>query len=296
MYNGGQDFIESKGTPDFSKIATTDEGMFATSDDYGTSYYFRGDIDNNWLSFAGYYWRIIRINGNGSIRLIYNGSTTNQTGSDTQILSNIPFNNYQNDNAYVGYMYDFNLVHGLTESSNAKVELEQWFQNNLLTYAEYLDYDVGFCGDRTIYSGTGIDLEYTQYSGYNRLVNTKIPTYICSNIEDLYTTNHSVYGNQALTYPVGLISTDEAMYAGGVYNISNPNYYLYTGETIWTMTPFQAHEGGAIVVNLYSTGLLGIPYVVNLYGIRPVINLKADTIIYGDGTKDNPYKLVIKPT
>lgn len=49
----------------------TDQGMFAIPDTLGTSYFFRGAIENNYLTFAGLNWRIVRINGDGSIRLIY---------------------------------------------------------------------------------------------------------------------------------------------------------------------------------------------------------------------------------
>ncbi len=96
--------INAKGTPDFSKTATTDEGLFMSEDDEGESYYYRGAIKNNYVSFAGYTWRIIRRNGDGSIRMIYSGTTTSDTGTSVTI-GNSRFNEKYWDPAYVGYKY-----------------------------------------------------------------------------------------------------------------------------------------------------------------------------------------------
>ena len=97
--------INAKGTPDFSKTATTDEGLFMSEDDEGASYYYRGAIKNNYVSFAGYTWRIIRRNGDGSIRMIYSGKTTSDTGVATAI-GNTKFNEKYWDPTYVGYKYN----------------------------------------------------------------------------------------------------------------------------------------------------------------------------------------------
>ena len=97
--------INSKGTPDFSKTATTDEGLFMSEDDEGASYYYRGAVKNNYVSFAGYTWRIIRRNGDGSIRMIYSGKTTSDTG-ETTAIGNFKFNEKYWDPAYVGYKYN----------------------------------------------------------------------------------------------------------------------------------------------------------------------------------------------
>ena len=102
--------ITAKGTPDFSKTATTDEGLFMAEDDDGASYYYRGAVKNNYVSFAGFIWRIIRRNGDGSIRMIYAGKKTNDTGDDTMI-GHTHFNENNFDSSSVGYKYneDFEL-------------------------------------------------------------------------------------------------------------------------------------------------------------------------------------------
>ena len=102
--------ITAKGTPDFSKTATTDEGLFMAEDDEGESYYYRGAVKNNYVSFAGFIWRIIRRNGDGSIRMIYSGKSTTDTGDDTMI-GHTHFNENDFDSSSVGYKYneDFEL-------------------------------------------------------------------------------------------------------------------------------------------------------------------------------------------
>ena len=115
----------------------------------GRTYYFAGNPTDNWVSFAGFYWRIIRINGNGSIRMIYQGTSANTTGEGTQIGTNA-FNTNYNDNAYVGYMYTLNEIHGLGTDSEIKKVLDGWYasESGLINYSQYLDGNAGFCGDR----------------------------------------------------------------------------------------------------------------------------------------------------
>ena len=116
--------IAAKGTPDFSKTATTDEGLFTAEDDDGASYYYRGAVKNNYVSFAGFMWRIIRQNGDGSIRMIYSGKTTSDTGEATTI-GNSQFNSKYWDPAYGGYKYDENFsLHESNETTSY-----EWFTN-----------------------------------------------------------------------------------------------------------------------------------------------------------------------
>ena len=117
----------------------------------------------------------------------------------------------------------------------------------------------------------------------------KAPTFECQNESDLYTTSGSSQGNKALTYPIGLITADEVAYAGGVYNTNNTSYYLYTNSTYWTMSP--CIYPNAVVFFVTSDGYLNYLWTVDFtYGVRPVINLKANVIISaGIGTASNPY-------
>ena len=82
-------------------------GMYADEDNDGKTYYYRGSVSSNYVKFAGFYWRVIRVNGDGTVRMIYDGTTPHANGessSDRQIGKS-QFNSYNNDNTYVGYMY-----------------------------------------------------------------------------------------------------------------------------------------------------------------------------------------------
>ena len=114
-----------------------------------------------------------------------------------------------------------------------------------------------------------------------------MPTFRCKNDSDLYTTNGSSEGNGALTYPIGLISMDEVWFAGSTWDTANPSYYLYTGQYYWTISPSSFPD--AVVYQVYTTGRLNTSVVHGSWGIRPVINLKADVTITGSGTTTDPY-------
>ena len=286
-----QELIASKNLAirdSFSSTLTTDTTgtIYYADTSKGRTYYFAGNPTDNWVRWAGFYWRIIRINEDGTIRMIYQGTSANTTGSNTQTQTSA-FNSSYNNNMYVGYMYQSNQPHGLTSSSTIKGILDTWYQNNLARYADDLDGNAGFCGDRTPYSGTGTSTTY--YGAYNRLNTNKAPTFECASDSDLYTTSGSEDGNGALTYPIGLITADEVAYAGGVYGTNNTSYYLYTNSSYWTMSPYEYPN--ASVFDVRSTGrLIGGNYVTNTFGVRPVVNLKADTqFSSGNGTSETPF-------
>ena len=271
-------------------------------DDFGEVYYFAGNPTDNWFYFGGYYWRIVRINGDGTIRLIYNGTSTNQTGDSTMINTSQAFNDSRDNNMYVGYMYQSGQPHGLTTNSSIKTTLDSWYLSNLADEAEYLDGNAGFCGDRTPYSGSGTGTNNTNYGAYNRLYTNKAPTFKCTDKDnDLYTTPGSSEGNGALKVtpgdndstptPIGLITADEVAYAGGVYNQSNRSYYLYNNAYYWTMSPYRFSSSYARVFVVYNNGGLDDWHVSNTYGVRPVINLKSAIAITGSGTTSDPFKI-----
>ena len=266
-------------------------------DDDGEVYYFAGNPTDNWVQFAGFYWRIIRINGDGAIRLIYNGSSTSSTGTGTLTHTSQVFNSSYDNNMYIGFMYTNGQVHGTGTSSSIKTTLDSWYTSSGLDdYGDKLDGNAGFCNDRTPYSGTGTGTTPTYYGGYIRLVTNNAPTFKCSNSSDLFTTSGSSDGNKALTNPIGLITADEVAFAGGVYGSSNSGYYLYnTGQAYWTMSPhdFASYWNEAHVFYVNSNGSIGYAHAALVDwaggGVRPVINLKADVNITGSGTATNPY-------
>ena len=290
----------------------SDKGLYAGTDDYGTTYYYRGNVKNNNVLFAGYYWQIVRINGDGSIRLIYNGSKANATGSAQSINSkNYQFNSKDNDPAYVGYMHGdadaetFDEVHANTNNSTIKTAVDSWYKTNIADkgYSSYISTSVGFCGDRSLYSnsgGNGIQTDKdTIFAPYGRYA-SDTATFNCANTDrDMYTVAKSdgetrkVDGNQALTYPVGLVTYDELVFAGMDVKHLNKLSWAYSTNHYWTMSPsyFSATWGGAYVWFQRSGGFLhGSWYVTHSLGARPVINLKSDVEISGGiGTATDPF-------
>ena len=305
--NGGIDVIEMKGTPNFNSSATANEGMYANTEGSGTTYYFRGAA-NNWVYFAGFYWRIIRINANGSVRLIYQGTDVLGNGQ----IGTSSFNSSTNHNAYVGYMYgdtgtgflgigapDYSETHANETASAIKSVLDNWYQSVATNLSSNIDTEAGFCGDRSPSSGDGAAQQATTYTSQARLESGKNPSFDCANTNDLYTASGSSNGNGVLQYPVGLISADEVSFAGGVYGTNNTSFYLYTGLNYWTMTPYEMEVSGSVfsrsyaAKNMYVGSSLNNNVVSNSYGVRPVINIKGDIqISSGTGTSSDPYVVV----
>ena len=305
-------------TPDFTKSACDDEtceshekGIFETTDSDGTSYYYRGSVENNYFKFADFWWRIVRINGDGTIRLIYDGTTAHDNGevSEDRQIGTSQFNPSYSDNMYAGYMYTSGDAHGLGTSSTIKQANDSFYTSVLSNYASYIDTNAGFCGDRStlnLQSGVGTGNVTTYYKGYLRVVEST-PDLTCENTSDLYTLSTSSKGNKALSKPIGLITADEVLLSGisggvfdGNYNHQKTslNSYLTTGNVCWTMTPAGGYNpfkfSGWLVRIFYihASGYLddNTPTAASP-GLKPVINLKADVTVTGNGTKDNPYTI-----
>ena len=320
-------------TPDFNQISTTNEGLFKAQDDLGTSYYFRGAVDNNWVKFGkdstgtDMYWRIIRINGDGSIRMIYSGTTAPtestkvvMTGESTSIGKS-KFSDGKNSSIYVGYQYVDNkqFGYGKCDGSNAscridrsttiynsslKQAIDKWYITTTLYTDESTKNIVSdsiFCNDRSVTEGSWTssgNMSPVYYSPRTRLETNKIPILTCPNIEDMFTINNitlknnEIGGNGALTYSVSAITADEVAMAGGVMKLNNTSFYLYFGITYWTLSPIAYHTSTSNVFNVESTGKLNANISGQYYGIRPVISLSPSVKLSGNGTWNNVYKVV----
>ena len=214
------------------------------------------------------------------------------TGTGTQIGADT-FNYTSNaNNMYVGYMYESGQLHGLQQSSTIKGVLDTWYTNNIANkeFGNYVDGNAGFCGDRRTSSGSGTGTSSTNYQPYARISNSS-PSLTCQT-EDIYTTSGSGTGNKALTQPIGLISADEAMFVGiPNWNSSNSNSYLYTGQYYWTMSSY-GYLGFAFVFLVHSDGCFDGGGVFDAYGVRPVINIRANVSLTGSGTTSDPFAVV----
>ena len=308
---------------EFTSISGENERVLNNApDDYGTSYYFRGNVKDNYVTFANKTWRIVRINGDGSVRLVLEDVAKNSSG--TVIKS--AFNSNYNDNTYVGYMYGtvgsttYDATHENKNDSKIKQAVDKWYEDNLKTnYADYLA-DTLFCNDKTLASngigGVTTQLGYgankTYYSSAERLlystgttsITTSKPTFMCAenatNDYSRFTVNVTTLpnGNKTngnLKYPVGLLTADEVSFAGAYKaGLTNKSYYLYNKSIAsywWLSSPLNYNGSRAFELNVsYSNGNIFSDYLTYSYALRPSINLKSDVLLDGgDGTKENPY-------
>ena len=279
----------------------SDKGLYQMTDDDGISYYYRGSVNNNYVKYAGAYWQIIRINGDGSVRLLYAGTTANASGSGLNIKS-AAFNSKRDNPAYVGYMYGSTLntsyekTNANENDSNIKKGLDNWYKTHILgTNSESVIADAGFCNDRSLNSGNGYG-STTTYGPYRRYYQTKQPTLKCAQTNDLFTLSTNTKGNKALTYPIGLITVDELMLSGYADGYINKSAYTYSTSYYWTLSP-SAFDVSYAVAGEFDLRYEGYPYGLNYVssqdGVRPVINIKGDIKISGGiGTSSSPYEIV----
>lgn len=303
-YDSAITYIKGKPTPTFSKVATTNEGMFAANDSQGTSYYFRGAVNNNWIKYGkdssnkDIYWRIIRINGDNSIRMIYSGTTAPtsstsvvMTGAGSAIDRSV-YNSGTNYAEYVGYMYQRGYQRNNTNNSTIKTKIDNWFAGTSLKNDSNVVDNI-FCNDRsTSSSWSSRPSSNLLYNGHIRNLSYSNASLWCENKLDKFTTS-STLGNGSLTYPVGLITIYEVAMAGGYFATDNKNYYLYTGTFYYTMTPnFFRSTGTAFVFIVNNTGKFPNSSIGSTAYIRPVINLNGNVKLSGTGTYDNVYEVV----
>lgn len=303
-YDSAINYIKGKSIPTFSTVATTNEGMFAANDNQGTSYYFRGAVNNNWIKYGkdssnkDIYWRIIRINGDNSIRMIYSGTTAPtsstsvvMTGAGSAIDRSV-YNSGTNYAEYVGYMYQRGYQRNNTNNSTIKTKIDNWFAGTSLKNDSNVVDNI-FCNDRsTSSSWSSRPSSNLLYNGHIRNLSYSNASLWCENKLDKFTTS-STLGNGSLTYPVGLITIDEVAMAGGYFATDNKNYYLYTGTFYYTMTPnFFRSTGTAFVFIVNNTGKFPNSSIGSTAYIRPVINLNGNVKLSGTGTYDNVYEVV----
>ena len=304
--------MNADGSVNITGVEATNSYLCKAKDVYGDSYYYRGNVTNNYVKFADKYWRIVRINGDGTVRVIYDGTSAHANGessSDRQIGTSA-FNSSYNDNAYVGYMYGqtgastYADAHANTNDSTIKAYIDNWYKTNIVGTAneQYLADNV-FCNDRSISTyttspntklGYGTNSTYYRWvygpwSGTNYGNMTMMLT--CPQKNDAFTVSDTTNGNGALTYPVGLLSTDEIVLAGG-WSANNSGYYLYSGQSLWGSSPIYFTGSYAGVHYVGALGNADVNSYVNRYNaVRPVFNLKAEVLVQGSGTASDPYRI-----
>ena len=284
---------------DFSTVLTTDntKTLYTGTENGTTVYYFAGNATDNWVQFGGYYWRIIRTNSDGSVRLLYHG--TSVAATDAVINTSTAFNTTYNNPMYVGYMYGTSgsLVNNRTNTNNSTIKgvIDTWYVKNLDPYTKSLSTTAIYCNDRT---GDG-----TYFGAYTRLITNKTPTYDCTDTNDKFTVDTST-GNGKLTYPIALMTADEVSFAGGLWETNASTWYYYnsakgssTGSTWWwLLSPINGTGSHASVFSVSGSsvpGYLGYDGVSYTNGVRPVISLRSGVLwSSGDGSSGSPYKIV----
>lgn len=229
----------------------------------------------------------------------YSCFSTSQTGTCTTLVEIASYVNASQVKvkAYHSYLSkSYESTYTDEHDSTIKTKIDTWYKTNIQdkNYANYLS-DNLFCNDRSIASGDGFSLNATTYYGaYQRNVNKKEPSYKCPRKIDQFTVSSTTtIGNGELTYPVGLLTADEVAYAGGKVGYDNREYYLATGQYYWLGSPSYFASGTAVADGwlVKSSGYLSPwNWLWSSTGVRPVINLKADTLIKGgNGTATSPY-------
>ena len=301
-------------------ISTADEALLASAeDDNGTSYYFRGAVTNNYVEFANKCWRIVRVGGDGSVKLILHNDNTTKVANPCDSANNSSsaafarysgetyesaFNTNNDDNAYVGFKYGtpgsskYEATHANTNKSTILTNLETWYNNNLKTYEKVID-DTVWCNDKTNVTDTSFDP--WNLGDVNGLGYAKNVTYYGAT-QRLASTSGSAGGTgpslkcngklSKINSKVGLITADELAYAGYATKLKYANTYLQESASAdWcSLSPgyFNGGYAGFWCVQ-GSTGGIGIKRMPYLTAVRPSISLKPSTNVTGDGTSSSPY-------
>ena len=304
-----------------AEISTESEALLASAeDDNGTSYYFRGTVTNNYVEFANKCWRIVRVGGDGSVKLILHNDNTAGAANPCDAANNSAsaafaiysgetykssFNKNYSDNAYVGFKFgtagasDYDTTHANTNNSTILTNLETWYNNNLSDYADKIA-DTVWCNDKTNVTDTTYDPTHRwNPNGYGYAKNA---TYY-DTTKRLVSTSDSAGGTgpslkckgelSKINSKVGLITADELAYAGYAFELQNSTTYLQENATDtywWSLSPFNFLAIYASVWRVGgSNGDFGGYGVNSTIGVRPSISLKPSTNVTGEGTSKNPY-------
>ena len=280
---------------------STDSGLYWSnnSNDGIRIYYFKGNNTlNNNVKMGDMCFRIIRSTEDNGIKLIYNGNFTNgECNNSENTIGNSPYNTNYNYNAYVGYMYGspnsntYENEHKNTNSSTIKNFVNNFYGANLSDYSSLIQ-DSYYCNNRKVADFTYKSVKYSSVgyrnynSGYESMSNLLLgnPSFKCLLENDRLNSKDT-------SYPIGMLTVDEALFAGLDNKNDNQDNYLYTNGSYWTMTP--AYYDGINAYNfMIDNGKIIEKPVNNKAGVRPVITIKKDAIVIsGVGSINDPYIL-----
>jgi len=310
--NGTNDFATPLTTTTTGTLFKSTESITGITDTPKEVYYYAGNTTNNWVKFANFYWRIIRTNHDGSIRLLYVGTSHDTTEGN---IGKSNFNTNSNSPKYVGYKYgedtSLDTIRNNTTDSTIKTYVDNWYKNNLINYTKYLSTSAVYCNDRSL--GTGQTYSASSSSKFNFATYYRTdedtkgakanPSYNCTDIRDAFSVDNT---SAKLTYPVSLMTADEIVFAGGARydNEMKTPYAWFTSNSAGTqvskgwysLSPFN-WNGSVAEFDLWNAGSSFNCLVYNDLSayetVRPVLSLKS-CIKYstGNGTYNAPYEIV----
>ena len=296
-------------------LFTSTESITGITDIPKEVYYYAGNTTNNWVKFANLYWRIIRTNHDGSIRLLYVGTSHDTTSG---YIGKSEFNTSYDSPKYVGYKYgedtSLDTIRNNTTDSTIKTYIDTWYKNNLTNYTKYLSTSAVYCNDRKLTNDSAYTayreehnnknlLAYvdknerktliaaeaapvgTGFASNERLVTNKSPSYNCTDIRDAFSVDNT---SAKLDYPISLMTADEIAFAGGVAfkTMSTPYAWFISNSagtqvstSWWTLSPIGLGDGHAGVFYVYggsdNPGNLNYGNVDDYFGVRPTVSLKS---------------------
>ena len=249
--------------------------LLITEDDLGSSYYFRGNVADNYVKFANKCWRIVRIEGDDAIKIILENKNNNCNSTSYQIA---------NGGTYYGYI-NSNIADYLNATNGLNQRFSDWYNSSIKNnYENYLKEDTWCLGDNeNVYDSNGVSKTksgFYYYSAYKRLLLDKNPSLECD-------------GGEFNSY-FATLTADEIVFAGGLVSIINNNYsfshYLGNGW-FWSLNlSHNPNSGDYAFANLHGTVTNGCRVNYGYHVDRIAVTLKSNTkISTGDGTKTNPY-------
>ena len=232
------------------------------------------------------YWRIIRVDKDNKIKMIYAGSKAPSENTKVAITgtnTNMGFTAYNNDYnhaEYVGFQYTVGSQRGTTTNSTIKTYLDNW-------YTKYFNENIGtsrfsqttFCNDRNTSSTWASNGSRVEYAPLTRLsADTPTPTFEC-NDADVVTNN------------LGLITADEIVLAGGKAGTNNSAFYLNNNSmAYWAGSPYAFGDSDSYVFVLSPfSGLTAGLVDRRAGGARGVVSLSSESKLLGSGTYNDVY-------
>lgn len=259
---------------------TTNEGLIQNLDDLGSTYYFRGTVENNYVMFANMCWRVVRIMGDGNVKI----TLDNVNGACSEATST---------SAYYGdetFYYNGSSLTPSFNSTDAYATLVNFYDEKFNSANQKFIVDSIWCQDFTFAANT-------------RLYNNS-PSFMCpdSSNSDVNEYRNSLIGgsikkgNKSLSHSIGLLTSDEIVFAGATSAGLNDKTYLYKtsyGQVMATMSPSTGDNYGFNIFYLWADGgsFDDIAYAANesSFYMRPTIVINGKANVLGTGTINDPY-------